>query len=157
MTRRAVLTFSAALAVVGIAAPPASAAKTFAGETQQDRKVTVAIGDDGLMTQTRIAWRTRRCRSGEFLRDRTVFRPPIDVNTPDAFSDAGRYTLRQRGGIRIRVDIALTGKRVVDPANPAAESWRGTLKATAIVRRNGRRIDRCKLRSIGWTATPAPA
>ena len=155
MTRRAVLTFSAALAAAGVAAPSASAAKTFAGKTQQDRKVTVAIGDDGLMTETRIAWRTRRCRSGEFLQDRTVFRPPIDANTPDAFSDAGTYTLRQRGRIRIRVSISLTGRRVVDPANPAAESWQGTLKATAVVRRNGRRIDRCRLRSIGWTANPA--
>ena len=155
MIRAAVLTLSAALAVAGVAAPSASAAKTFAGKTQQDRKVTVAIGDDGLMTETRIAWRTRRCRSGEFLQDRTVFRPPIDANTPDAFSDAGTYTLRQRGRIRIRVSISLTGRRVVDPANPAAESWQGTLKATAVVRRNGRRIDRCRLRSIGWTANPA--
>ncbi len=154
MTKRAALTISAALAAVAVAPSPASAAKSFAGKTQQDRPVTVRVGDDGIVSLVRITWRTRRCRSGEFLQDRTDFRAPFDSATVDAFADRGAYSLRQRGGYRIRVTIDLTGKRIVDPANPAAERWQGTLRSTAVVRRNGRTVDRCSLRSIGWTATP---
>jgi len=155
VTGRAVLALFAACAAAALAPSPASAARTFTGTTQQDRPITVRVGDDGLVSFVRVAWRTRRCRSGEFLQDRTDFRSPFDAATADAFSDAGTYTLRQRGGYRIRVTITVGGRRIVDPADPAAESWQGTVRSTATVRRNGRTVDRCLLRSIGWTATPA--
>ena len=154
MTKRAVLTTAAVLATVAAVPATASAEKTFTGKTQQDRPITVRVGDDGVVNNVRVSWRTRRCRSGEFLQDRTDFRPPFDTGTVDAFDDVGTYSLRQRGGYRIRITITLTGKRIVDPANPAAEQWQGTVRSTAVVRRNGRTIDRCSLRSIGWTATP---
>ena len=154
MTKRAVLMIPAVLATVAVAPAPASAAKTFTGKTQQNRPITVRVGDDGIVDNVRVSWRTRRCRSGEFLQDRTDFRPPFDTATVDAFDDVGTYRLRQRGGYRIRITITLTGKRIVDPASPAAEKWQGTVRSTAVVRRNGRTIDRCSLRSIGWTANP---
>jgi hypothetical protein len=152
MKRQALLTIPAALVAVALGPAPASAAKLFTGETQQDRKITVRIGDDGRVNLARVSWRTRRCRTGEYLQDTTEFRQPFDGATPDAFNDVGTYSIRQRGGYRIRVSITLDGERVVDPANPAAESWRGTVKTTATIRRNGRTIDRCTLRSTGWTA-----
>ncbi len=49
--------------------------------------------------------------------------------------------------------IYLAGRRTFDPANPAAESWSGTLRANVVVRRRGRIIDRCRLRQINWNAT----
>jgi hypothetical protein len=84
------------------------------------------------------------------LQDRTVFRPPFDSVTADAFADAGTYRLRGRGGIRIRITIGVKGQRI---ATRRPEAWRGTVQAFAVVRRNGRTIDRCGLRAIGWTAT----
>ncbi len=153
MTKRAVLTAAAACAAVAVVPSSASAAKSFSGKTQQDRAITVRVGDDGIVNFVRVAWRTRRCRSGEFLQDRTDFRPPFDGATADAFDDKGTYTLRQRGGIRIRVTIDVSGRRIADPANPAVSSWQGTVKSTGVVRRSGKVIDRCTLRSIGWTAT----
>ena len=156
MNARSVLTLAAAGAVALAAAPPAGAQEqTFTGKTRQDRPVTLRVGADGVVQFVRIAWRTRRCRQGgASLTDRTDFRPPLDDNAPHVLGDAGRYTVRRRGGIRIRVTVTVAGEHVPDPANAAAPgSWRGTIKASAVVRRRGRVIDRCSLRSTGWTAT----
>ena len=152
MTYRALLT-TAVLGAALAAPAPALATKTFSGKTQQDRGASVTVGDDGVVQRVSVGWRSRRCQRGNFLQDKTDFRPPFDSATPEAFSDEGTYTLRQRGGYRIRVTITLTGKHLLDPANPAGEAWQGTIRASTVVRRNGRTIDRCPLRSIGWTAT----
>ena len=156
MTARSVLTLAATGAVALAAAPAAGAQEqTFTGKTHQDRPVTLRTTPDGVVQFVRIAWRTRRCqKGGASLTDRTDFRPPLDDNAPHALGDRGSYTVRQRGGIRIRVTVTVTGEHVPDPANAAAPgSWRGTIKASTVVRRRGRVIDRCSLRSIGWTAT----
>ena len=134
----------------------ALASKTFRGKTQQGRGVSVLVGNDGLVDRVRINWRTRRCAlGGSRFQDATQFVGPFEPTTVDRFGDAGSYTVRDRGGIRSRVRITLAGRRIVDPANPAAERWEGTLRASVTVRRKGRTIDRCALRSIGWRATPA--
>ena len=133
----------------------ALASKTFRGKTQQSRGVSVLVGDDGRVDRVRINWRTRRCAlGGSRFQDATQFVGPFEPSTADRFGDAGSYTVRDRGGIRSRVRITLTGTRIVDPAT-AAERWEGTLRANVTVRRKGRTIDRCVLRSIGWRATPA--
>ncbi len=153
MPRRAALTSTAVLAGLAAVPSPAAADQLFTGRTQQDRPATVRIGDDGVVNLVRIQWRTRRCSlSGSFLQNVTGFRRPFDSATPDAFADQGSYTERDPGGIRIRITTTLNGRRVVDPANPAAVTWQGTLKASAVVRRRGRVIDRCVLRSTGFTA-----
>ena len=155
MSREAVLTSSAALAVAAFVPAPALAAKTFKGETQQNRNVMVKVGDDGVVTRFRIDWRTRDCDLDDAtLRDQTTFRPPFDTATPEAFADEGRYTARDKGRKRITTTVKLDGRRVVDPGDPAAESWQGTFEATAVVRRRGKVIDRCRLKSTGWSAAP---
>jgi hypothetical protein len=153
MRIRRLLTIPAAGLAAAALAAPAQADTLFTGRSQQDRPVTVRTGADGVVNLFRVTWRTRRCRGGEYLQDRTDFRPPFDSATGDVFGDRGSYTLRQRGGIRIRVTIDVSGRRIADPANPAVSSWQGTVKSTGVVRRSGRVIDRCTLRSIGWTAT----
>ena len=154
MTTRAVLTISAALVAAGLA-PSAASAKTFTGESQQDRRVLLRTGDDGTVRFFRIDWKTRDCDVDDAtLRDQTTFRAPFDSATPDAFADEGRYRAREGRRIRITTNVKLSGTRVVDPADPAAESWQGTFEASAVVRRRGKVIDRCTLSSTGWTATP---
>lgn len=112
----------------------------------------VVTGDDNTMKDMRINWLTRRCsKSGSRLQDKVRFMPPFDAAAPGSFSDNDAYRLRQRGGIRIRVQIRTSGQLVAD-AN--GEKWTGWIQASAVVRRNGRLVDRCKLRRTYWTATP---
>ena len=156
MTPTRLLVLLTLLAAALVLPADALAAKTFRGKTQQSRGVTVIVGDDGLVDRVRVNWRTRRCQlGGSRFQDATQFNGPFEPSTVDAIGDSGAYTVRDRGGIRSRVGIVLTGKRLFDPANPAGETWEGTLRANVVVRRRGKIIDRCRLRSIGWRATLA--
>ena len=148
---------TAVVAAALVAPSEAAAVKNFSGKTQQNRSINLSIGDDQLLETARINWITRRCaQSGSRFQHITAFRRPYDSATPDAFTDAGSFTVRDRGRIRSRVRITFAGQRTFDPANPAAETWNGTLKANVVVRRRGRVIDRCRLREITWTATLTP-
>lgn len=151
MRLRAALPLALA-ALVTVAALPSTAAaeKIFRGKTQQDRRVTLRVGDDDLLDRLRINWYTARCRqSGARFRHFTSTRRPYDESNIDAFRDVFSFTVRDDGGIRSRVRLVLTGTRVTDQA---AEAWNGTLSASVVVRRRGRVIDRCRLRQIGWRA-----
>ena len=156
--RKAVLLTTTMTAAAALVAPgTASAAKTFSGETAQGRAVTLTVADDNLLDRFRINWITRRCRqSGSRFQHFTRFRRPYDESTPDAFRDVGSFTVRDSRRIRSRVRVVLTGERTFDPANPAAEAWNGTFQASVVVRRRGRVIDRCRLRSITWNVGTAP-
>ena len=152
-TSKPVLLSVAALAV-GAAVPATAAAdKTFTGKTAQNRSVSVTTGDDNVLKSFRVNWLTRKCaKSGSRFQHITPFRPPFDAATPDEFQDAGSFTVVDKGRIRSRVRISVTGRHAFDPANPAAENWFGTLKASVVVRRRGKVIDRCRLRQINWSA-----
>jgi hypothetical protein len=154
MTRTRTSILVAALAAGALAAPSTAAAdKTFRGKTQQNRSVSLTTGDDNVLKTFKINWLTRKCaKSGSRFQHITSFKPPFDSATPDAFNDAGSFTVADRGGIRSRVSMTLTGQHAFDPANPAAENWFGTLKASVTVRRRGKVIDRCTLRQINWSA-----
>jgi hypothetical protein len=156
-SRTPVLLTTAAVAAALVAPGEAAAVKRFVGQTEQGRTINLTIGDDNLLLTARVNWITRRCaQSGARFQHITGFRRPFDEATPDFFRDAGPFTVRDRGGIRSRVRIVLAGRRTFDPADPAAESWSGVLRATVVVRRRGRVIDRCRLRPIDWTAMLAP-
>ena len=157
MSRRVATPMTAALIALPLLVPAqASAAKTFAGETRQHRPITLRVADDGLVDMLRVTWLTRRCeRRRTYLRDVTEFSGPFDETTPDAFTDSGSYTLPQRNRVRIRITLTVSGERRFDPAQPAAESWTGTLRGRAVIRRRGRVVDRCRLAAIGWTASLA--
>jgi hypothetical protein len=151
--RTPVILTTAAVAVALVAPSQAAADKSFSGKTSQNRSVSLTTGDDNVLKTFRVNWITRRCaQSGARFQHITSFRPPFDSATPDAFSDARSFTVRDRGRIRSRVTITLAGQHAFDPANPAAEKWFGTLKAKVVVRRRGKVIDRCTLRSINWEA-----
>lgn len=154
-TRMPVLLTTAAVAAAAIAPAEAAAVKQFRGKTDQNRTIKLTIGDDNLLQSASVNWFTRRCsQPGSRFQHRTAFKLPFDESTPDLFRDAGPFTVADSGGIRSRVRITLTGRRVVDPAEPAAESWKGTLRATVVVRRRGKVIDRCTRRTLRWTAAP---
>jgi hypothetical protein len=146
---------AAATVSVGLAVPAeAMAVKNFRGKTEQQRTVSLQIADDNLLNTLRINWITRNCtQNGSRFQNITRFRRDYDESTPDRFRDTGAYTVRDDGGIRSRVSITLAGDRTTDPADPAAETWKGTFSARVTVRRRGKVIDRCRLRAIDWSAT----
>lgn len=153
---RFLVTFVTSLAVLA-AAPALASAKTFRGESGQQRAVSLRTGDDGVPTFVRIPWKARCRRNGgrATFEDRTDFGPPFDSATVDALADAGSYRLRDPGGFRHTVTITLTGRRTLtDPANPATERWTGTIAATIKVRRRGRSYDSCTLRETPWSVAP---
>ncbi|HEX2087929.1 MAG TPA: hypothetical protein VHF89_19740 [Solirubrobacteraceae bacterium] len=156
--RTTLILTTAALVVAAVAPATASAVKNFEGNTQQNRTITMSVGDDNLLDRLRINWITRRCAlSGSRFQHITAFRRPYDESNIDAFRDVGSFTVADRGRIRSRVRVVLIGQRTFDPANPAAEEWNGTFQASVVVRRRGRVIDRCRLRQIAWNATLVPA
>ena len=99
-----------------------------------------------------ISWRADDCRRrGTFVRNVTVFRPLRRRASADAFTVAGSYRVRDKGGVRIRIRVSARGTRTFDPANPLTEQWSGTFRSRSTVRRHGRVIDVCRL-STTWSA-----
>jgi hypothetical protein len=142
----------AAILSAGLPATASAAKKRFRGETAQSRMVTVVVNESGRVQRMDISWRANDCRKREtFVRNVTILRPLPRRASADAFTVAGSYRVRDRGGIRIRVRVSARGTRRFDPANPQAEQWSGTFRSRSTVRRRGRVIDRCRLRTT-WSA-----
>jgi hypothetical protein len=141
-----------AVLFVALPAPASAATKRFRGETAQSRMVRVVVGKSGRVQRMVISWRADDCRRrGSSVRNVTVLRPRRRRASADAFAVAGSYRVRDRGGIRIRIRVSARGTRTFDPASPAAERWSGTFRSRSTVRRRGRVIDRCRLRTT-WSA-----
>jgi hypothetical protein len=130
-----------------LAAPAAADAKTWRGKTNQGRMVSVRTGADDLVNQVRVGWRAP-CKKGHYV-SRTLFPPPFDVSETDVFEDAGTYTTDTQDGYRARHTVFVRGRLGADGR------WRGTFRVTARVRRNGRVVDRCRLKRVRWSAGEA--
>jgi hypothetical protein len=161
--RRALRPLLAALVVTVAASGPAGAQepppepaepRVYRGETQQDRRVSVRTGTDGLVDRVRIGWVASTCRRGRSYGTTTVDTPPFDAVSADRLRDAFAYVERSRGGIRARVAVTLVAER---SGRGARERWSGTVRARVVVRRAGRRVDTCRTRrAIRWTARLEP-
>jgi len=128
---------------------PAFERKTFRGETQQDRPVSVTSGEDGLVDRVRIEW-VGACRRGAFrYSTRTVDVPPFDVSEATRLRDAYSYRERSRGGVVATVAVTLTGAR---RGTGRRERWSGTFRARVTVRRDGRTVDSCRTATLRWSA-----
>jgi hypothetical protein len=130
---------SAALAV-----PAAAEAKTWRGETEQGRAVSVRTGADDLVNQVRVGWRAP-CRKGHYV-SRTLFVPPLDVSKRDRFEHASSYRSRLNDGYRARHTVYVRGSL------GAGDRWTGTFRVKTRVLRDGRVVDRCKLEGVSWSA-----
>jgi len=132
---------------------PPPGPERFEGRTQQRRTVTVGTGADGLVRSVEMAW-VGSCRRAFVYRTTTRRVPPFVQSTEERFRDNGSYRERSRGGIVATIAVTISGVHV-EPAEdrPTTERWRGTFRATVTVRRRGRVIDRCRTRSIRWSAS----
>jgi hypothetical protein len=121
-------------------------AASFKGETSQKRRATVVTGPDGLVTRIRISY-SAPCMDPRY-RFPNVFRfqAPFKVSTLDTVSESVRISARLRGGGRNRQTATVTA-RFADGA------WRGTFKTRAVLTRKGKRLDRCELKRVKWSAT----
>ena len=129
-----------------------ASAKRFVGRTSQRQVVIVRTAADGHVLRARINWRAGCRRPTYRYRSMTTFIRPFDESTPDRFYDAGSYRERPARGYLARVSVAFRGSRRFDPANPGAESWAGSFRVRAVVRRRGRVVDVCSRRGIRWRA-----
>jgi hypothetical protein len=143
--RLRLLTATVTTAALAAVVPATAEAARYSGETKQGRATSVITGADGLVQRVVIRWRAP-CRRGTY-RNRSVFVPPLDASTPDAFNDAWVQRQRNRGGILGRVSVQLSGAHSASP-----DRWAGTLKVTVKVTRRGRVIDRCRLKNLTWSA-----
>jgi hypothetical protein len=129
-----------------VAVPAVADAETWRGETGQGRAVTVRTGDDDRVDRVRVSWKAT-CRKGSYT-SRTVFRRPFDVSEAAEFEDRGTYRADVPGGYRARHTVFVRGTLGTDG------SWSGTFRVRTRVTRDGRFVDRCRLRRVRWSASP---
>ena len=127
-----------------VAVPAAADARTWRGETNQGRAVSVRTGADDLVDQVRVSWRAP-CRRGHYV-SRTLFRPPLDVSETDLFEHAGTYRTRLPRGYRARHIVFVRGRLGAD------NRWTGRFRVRTRVSRNGHVVDRCHLGRVRWSA-----
>jgi hypothetical protein len=137
-------TLALALAMV-LSLAAAAEARTWRGETEQGRSVSVRTGDDGEVEQVRVNWKAR-CEKGTY-RSRTIFDRPFDVSERTAFEDAGTVRVNVGDGYRARHRVYVRGTLDDD-------RWTGTFRVRTRVTKDGRFVDRCRLEGVSWTAEP---
>ena len=145
--RIVLVTLVALLATTGIAE-----AKSFRGQTSQKRFASMVVGKDGLVSRIRISYSApcseTRYRFPNVLR----IEPPFERSTADEVTETVTLKDRLSGGGRSRQTATVTAKRSLD--DDGAESWSGTFKTRVILTRGGKRLDKCELKRVTWTAAP---
>jgi hypothetical protein len=136
---------AAFLAAGMIVAAPAEAAK-WRGKTRQGRLAAVHTGPDGLVSYALIRYRAP-CSDGKELRSGVKFVPTFDRSTPTDFSDGGPYRFRA-GPERVRANVRVIG------GLRRSGRWTGTFRFRARIFRNGRHVATCRLKHVGWKASP---
>jgi hypothetical protein len=127
-----------------LAAPALADAKTWRGETNQGRAVSVRTDADDLVDQVRVSWRAP-CKKGHYV-SRTLFEPPLDVSETDVFEHSGTYHKLLDDGYRARNTVFVRGRLGAD------DRWRGTFRVRTRVTRDGEPVDRCRLKRVRWEA-----
>jgi hypothetical protein len=132
----------------GLVAPAGAEASTaFRGKTEQGRLASVVTEPDGTPKRARIAWRAK-CDTGAHYSSVTRFVPPYDTIAPGSFEDTGVLRSDLGKGVRARLRLYNRGSLRADG------TWKGVFRVTVVVRRDGTRIDTCRLRGNTWTARP---
>ena len=141
-----------------VPAPTASAAQRWTGWTSPGRNSSVLLTDDYAVLRVRVQWRAKCRRPRYVYRGDTTFQPvengrkrPWKDSVGEGgfvryFWDGGRY--RERFGRMVGViRIQLRGAFAHDPGNAHATFAGGRVTGSVRVRRRGRTIDRCRIKS----------
>jgi hypothetical protein len=136
---------AAALVATLVVAAPAEAAK-WRGKTRQGRGASVHTGPDGLVSYVRIRY-LAPCRDNTAVTAGVKFVPTLDHSTPTSFADSGPFTFRI-GKERIRARTFVNG------GLRRSGRWTGNFGIRLRVFRDGRLVTTCRLRRVGWKASP---
>jgi hypothetical protein len=129
-----------------LAVPAQAGAKLWKGQTTQGRLASVRTGGDAIVNRVRIRWKAR-CQ-GSTRTGQTVFVPPLDSATAQAFADAGTSRFNLGGGLRSRDTVSVRGTLGDDGR------WRGRFRLRSVLRRDSDVVDRCRVGPIRWRARP---
>jgi hypothetical protein len=142
----------AGTAAVALAVPPPPSS-TFQGSTTQTsikkHGVQVETDSNARVSRVIIQWRATCKAKGKFWTSTT----PVTngqgglAQSGDVFSRKRTYTANAGGGFKGKIKYALSGQ-FTDNDNAS-----GTYSAKVVVKKNGKKIDSCKLPKITWTAS----
>ncbi len=127
---------------------PAQAADRYVGKTTQDRRITISVGSDGLVTRV-VTLYVAGCRDPDSdYRTKVAWSLPFDERTPERFRESGRVVVGNRDGYATTVTSEIVGARSAD-----GRRWTGTLTAKLVVRKRGHYVDTCRTPTIRFSAT----
>ena len=136
-----------ALALIALALPAVAGAELYRGQTDQGRMISVRTGADDRPLKVRVRWFTLGCEDPDAsYSGLATFRRPFDVATKTEFADRRVQHFSQDDDIRINVFARVRGTLTSD-------TWTGVFRATAVIRRHGRFLDRCTFGPVDWSAT----
>jgi hypothetical protein len=131
-----------------ILATPAEAAK-WRGKTRQGRGVSIHTDANGVFNYARIRY-VAPCGNGSEIVSTIWFAPPIDSASTTSFTDGGPWKFkidnRKRTIVRARGTISGGLRR--------SGRWTGDFKVRLRVIHRGRLETTCRLRRLGWKASP---
>jgi hypothetical protein len=135
------------LAAGMIVAAPAEAAK-WRGKTRQGRGVSVHTDANGVASYARIRY-IAPCRNDKIVRASIWFVTPFDRTSTTSFSDGGPWKFRiPRAGVVVRARGRMTG------GLRRSGRWTGNFKVRLRVYRHGQLETTCRIRRLGWKASP---
>ena len=127
---------------VGAAVPADAGAAFYRGSTSQGRRVLINQDASKRLQSVRFGWKAHCANPAYILTSQTHGIPPFDRSDPGRWADYGTYSFRDASN-RIRVSFRASGSLV-------GLTWKGHFTVFATVRHNGRVIDRCHVRDVGW-------
>ena len=145
MAKRLLIVGATALALVGADLAAASKNLDYEGRTERGREAFVRATPDGIPREVQLTWRASKCtREGVYLDSGSSLIYRLD-GPSSRLNLGGRYKQRLEDGFTAVINTS-------GHANLSAnrEHWTGTFNAKAILKRNGRRYDRCKTGSLKW-------
>ena len=129
---------------VAVMTPAAAEAVTYRGTTGQGSNAGVVVDSQGITQRVTIAWTARCGQFGVRWKDATTVPGPF--RSQSSLREAGRYRVRS-GRFTGSIAVRLRATKV------SAFRWKGTFKASVVVRRRGKVIDRCRMGTTRWRAT----
>lgn len=141
----ALATLSAAL----LAGPAHAASRpaTLEGETASHLRVTLTLAPNGHVASASIPWKTRQCdRRRATLSGTTTPTRPFSASTARSFVFRDRLVAAQDDTYLSTITVVVRGRRT------GPGRWRGTIRASAVIRRGVKVFDHCRLSVTPWRA-----
>jgi hypothetical protein len=142
---------AAGVTAAGAAAVPPPPDSTFEGQTSQanirNHGVRLTTDAEGRVTRFAIQWRGNCNAKGKFWTSTSVVKAPDGLKQDgDVFSRKRSYLAHAGGGITGKIRYTLSGQFTDD------DNANGTWAAKVTVRRDGKKIDKCRSPKVTWSA-----